>query len=136
MEIHFHGRKAKEAQMRVHEVLRDGLRDGTYSVRDFYPQDHHDVQLPRVILDAHELEDSFGQHCFGSVLASGEAIVGLPESANEGECSVCLENFEGSNKKLRVMPCSHSFHEPCIFNWLRISRVCPLCRFPLPTEQQ
>ena len=67
--------------MRVHEVLRDGLRDGTYSARDFYPQDHHDVQLPRAVVDAHGLEDSYGQHCFGSVPASGEAIVALPETS-------------------------------------------------------
>ena len=40
----------------------------------------------------------------------------LPETSSG---SVCLENFEGSNN--RTMPYSHSFHEQCIFNWLRIS---------------
>ncbi|GJN13818.1 hypothetical protein PR202_gb00564 [Eleusine coracana subsp. coracana] len=72
---------------------------------------------------------------FGGTPASGEAIVDLPETGvKEGECGVCLEDFETGNK-LRTMPCSHSFHEDCIFNWLRLSHVCPLCRFPLPTEQ-
>jgi hypothetical protein len=58
------------------------------------------------------------------VPASGEAIMGLPETiAKEGECrcSVCLE---AANDKLRMMPCSHSFHEQCIFNWLVINHVC------------
>ncbi|OEL34974.1 hypothetical protein BAE44_0004008 [Dichanthelium oligosanthes] len=32
------------------------------------------------------------------------------------------------------MPCSHSFHEGCIFSWLAVSRLCPLCRFALPAE--
>ncbi|RLM69465.1 hypothetical protein C2845_PM17G01510 [Panicum miliaceum] len=116
----------EEAQARVQEILRYGLRDGRYSARDFYfyPQHHNDVQLPRAVVDGRGLEDSYGQSCFGGVPASGEAIVGLPE------------NFEGSNSKLRMMPCSHSFHEQCIFNWLRVSHICPLCRFPLPTEQQ
>lgn len=62
--------------------------------------------------------------------------MGLPEtSVEEGECSVCLMDFEAGSK-LRVMPCSHYFHEQCIFSWLRLNHVCPLCRFPLPTEKK
>jgi hypothetical protein len=32
------------------------------------------------------------------------------------------------------MPCpnSHRFHESCIFWWLTVNRVCPVCRFELP----
>ncbi|TVU26999.1 hypothetical protein EJB05_29577, partial [Eragrostis curvula] len=63
--------------------------------------------------------------------ASVDAIADLPErSAKEGECGVCLEDFEGANV-LGMMPCAHSFHEECIFKWLRRSHVCPLCLFPL-----
>lgn len=67
------------------------------------------------------------------VPASGEAIMGLPETiAKEGECrcSVCLE---AANDKLRMMPCSHSFHD---LQLARDQPCLPLCRFPLPTEQQ
>jgi len=59
--------------------------------------------------------------------------LGLPETS--GECSVCLMDFEAGSK-LRVMPCSHYFHEQCIFSWLQLNHVCPLCRFPLPTEKK
>uniref|UniRef100_A0A0A8Y3I5 RING-type domain-containing protein n=1 Tax=Arundo donax TaxID=35708 RepID=A0A0A8Y3I5_ARUDO len=34
------------------------------------------------------------------------------------------------------MPCSHGFHERCIMGWLRVSRLCPLCRFALPAEEE
>jgi len=44
-------------------------------------------------------------------------------------------DFEAGSK-LRVMPCSHYFHEQCIFSWLQLNHVCPLCRFPLPTEKK
>lgn len=75
---------------------------------------------------------------FGAVPASGAAIVRLPETvvASESEaagkeCAVCLEAYAGGDA-LRTMPCSHGFHESCIFGWLRVSRLCPLRRFALP----
>jgi hypothetical protein len=72
--------------------------------------------------------------------ASSEAIAGLHVPAagetREQDCAVCLEDFvdeDGDSVELRTMPCSHSFHQGCIFRWLRVSRVCPCCRFPLPS---
>ncbi|GJN07036.1 hypothetical protein PR202_ga24825 [Eleusine coracana subsp. coracana] len=91
---------------------------------------------------------------FGAVPASGVAIACLPETtAGEGEeaecasqqqhargkaddeCAVCLEGYK-IGQALRTMPCSHEFHESCIFDWLRVSRMCPLCRFKLPAEPE
>lgn len=70
--------------------------------------------------------------------ASRKAMKGLPMPAvgktRELGCMVCLEDFEVGDK-LRMMPCSHSFHQRCIFRWLRISRQCPCCRFPLPSSR-
>ncbi|CAO2140812.1 unnamed protein product [Urochloa humidicola] len=74
---------------------------------------------------------------FGAVPASGDAMAALPETtvgegeAAEEECAVCLEGYEAGDK-LRTMPCVHGFHEHCIFGWLAVSRLCPLCRFALP----
>ncbi|TVU50849.1 hypothetical protein EJB05_02240, partial [Eragrostis curvula] len=66
------------------------------------------------------------------VPASSKAIQGLQE-ARAGDaglptdCAVCLQDF-GADDKLRAMPCSHAFHQHCIFDWLRRNGVCPLCR--------
>ncbi|KAF0890147.1 hypothetical protein E2562_038250 [Oryza meyeriana var. granulata] len=82
-------------------------------------------------------EDAAGGNGFGGATpASSMAMVSLPEmtvedeKGEQGECPVCLQGFEEGHK-LRKMPCvdSHCFHEQCIFNWLLISRHCPLCRF-------
>lgn len=51
---------------------------------------------------------------------------GMPE-----DCAVCLQDFD-AKATLRVMPCSHAFHPDCIFTWLRVKAVCPLCRQDLP----
>jgi hypothetical protein len=74
-----------------------------------------------------------------TVAASTKAMEGLRAPAvgdtRELGCAVCLDDFEAGDE-LRTMPCSHSFHERCIFRWLRISHLCPCCRFPLPSVDE
>ncbi|KAK1628967.1 hypothetical protein QYE76_003282 [Lolium multiflorum] len=76
---------------------------------------------------------------FGAVPASGRAIEALPETtageAREKECSVCMEVFGEEGERLRRMPCLHAFHGGCISDWLRVSRLCPLCRYALPSQK-
>uniref|UniRef100_A0A0E0MCE7 RING-type domain-containing protein n=1 Tax=Oryza punctata TaxID=4537 RepID=A0A0E0MCE7_ORYPU len=71
--------------------------------------------------------------------ASSKAIQGLREvtaaGAREDECAVCLQDLEADDK-LRMMPCCHTFHQRCIFDWLRLSCICPLCRHTLPTQNE
>jgi hypothetical protein len=85
------------------------------------------------------VDDAYRDGGFGAVPASGDAIAGLRETsaaeARERACAVCLQDFEGGDK-LRRLPCLHSFHERCIFDWLRVSRACPLCRHRLPMERE
>lgn len=45
-----------------------------------------------------------------------------------GECAVCLEAFRAGDRR-RVLPrCEHGFHAQCVDSWLRVSRLCPICR--------
>lgn len=82
-----------------------------------------------------------GRRCKRARLAaSDEAILGLPEArAGDSEaaedCAVCLQDFGAEEDTLRAMPCSHAFHQDCIFSWLRVNHVCPLCRHALPTHK-
>jgi hypothetical protein len=72
--------------------------------------------------------------------ASKTAMIALPfpefGETRERECAVCLDEFMAGGKKLRTMPCSHSFHQLCIFDWLYFNRTCPLCRYVMPSEKQ
>mmetsp|Transcript_130620 Transcript_130620/g.227107 ORF Transcript_130620/g.227107 Transcript_130620/m.227107 type:complete len:172 (-) Transcript_130620:327-842(-) len=45
-------------------------------------------------------------------------------------CVVCLEdlNTDGTAGEIIELPCLHSFHKPCILQWLRMSAICPICR--------
>mmetsp|Transcript_5423 Transcript_5423/g.9746 ORF Transcript_5423/g.9746 Transcript_5423/m.9746 type:complete len:299 (-) Transcript_5423:93-989(-) len=54
--------------------------------------------------------------------------VGGPKGAM---CVVCLEAVQGREVTL-CLPCSHSFHEKCIIEWLEYQHTCPTCRFILP----
>ncbi|XBH84309.1 hypothetical protein VPH35_072526 [Triticum aestivum] len=76
---------------------------------------------------------------FGAVPASEEEIAGLARAAvgdtREEECVVCLESFKEGDD-IRKLPCSHGFHSCCISDWLRVSCLCPQCRFALPADDE
>lgn len=52
---------------------------------------------------------------------------GGADSSSGSTCVVCLEDFS-SSVKLTKLPCSHVFHDKCIFRWLLYSKSCPICR--------
>lgn len=39
-------------------------------------------------------------------------------------CAICLENFD----KGMLLPCQHIYHQECIYEWLKASKNCPVCR--------
>jgi hypothetical protein len=87
-----------------------------------------------------EDDEAYRGSGFGAVPASAEAIEGLAKAAveettKEAECAVCMESFQEGDE-IRKMPCSHGFHESCISQWLRISRVCPCCRYALDADEK
>jgi len=66
------------------------------------------------------------------------AIRALPRMVVEGgsggdasaSCAVCLGDYDRGDV-LRVLPaCEHSFHRPCVDQWLRLRPSCPVCRTP------
>jgi hypothetical protein len=46
-------------------------------------------------------------------------------------CAVCLDDALEGVELLRL-PCGHSFHVPCISNWLAITPFCPVCKARVP----
>ncbi|EKX43091.1 hypothetical protein GUITHDRAFT_73314 [Guillardia theta CCMP2712] len=51
----------------------------------------------------------------------------VPENSevSGSDCAICQCALQGSMKK---MPCSHAFHENCLFEWLQVHNTCPCCR--------
>ncbi|KAK4057848.1 hypothetical protein OIO90_001067 [Microbotryomycetes sp. JL221] len=73
-------------------------------------------------------------------LPAGMQPLRLPPS--QASCSICLIDYEvppmatdeNSNEwepePLRLLPCGHAFHAPCLESWLVVSGRCPLCQRP------
>ncbi|GIY96554.1 hypothetical protein CEXT_72521 [Caerostris extrusa] len=48
-------------------------------------------------------------------------------------CSICLDTSR--NRKMRLLPCSHSFHNRCIQKWMKSNPKCPICRNSLEEKE-
>ncbi|GMT30987.1 hypothetical protein PFISCL1PPCAC_22284 [Pristionchus fissidentatus] len=44
---------------------------------------------------------------------------------NADVCAICLQDM--TEGQIRVTPCCHLFHSPCLKKWLSVKQVCPLC---------
>lgn len=66
---------------------------------------------------------SAGEGASGAVKAASEP--GAGDDAALG-CSICTEDFT-VGEDVRVLPCNHKFHPPCVDPWLvNVSGTCPL----------
>ena len=43
------------------------------------------------------------------------------------QCGVCLAGYHAGEVMARL-PCQHEFHEPCLAEWWRVRKTCPMCR--------
>jgi hypothetical protein len=89
------------------------------------------------------VDDAYPGGGIGAVPACGVAVAGLPravageaEAAREEECAVCMDGFREGEELRMPCPSEHRFQESCIFRWLTVSRVCPVCRFVLPPAKE
>ncbi|XP_051207714.1 E3 ubiquitin-protein ligase RING1-like [Lolium perenne] len=116
-----------------------GMEDVGYGIRP-----SHIDSLVASARDCYQLRlrrRPYGGGRFGAVPASEAEIARLPKATagevREKDCAVCLESFqEGEEMRKMTCPGSHCFHESCILKWLRVSRLCPMCRFALPPEHE
>ena len=50
------------------------------------------------------------------------------ENQQPDQCRICLE-FYNPGEELRMLPCFHRYHKPCVDTWLtRMSSKCPICK--------
>lgn len=64
----------------------------------------------------------------GELKALPVSVFNRKDNANPETCAICLEEYV-SGDKLRILPCSHEFHIPCIDQWLTTRRpFCPICK--------
>ncbi|KAL2478483.1 RING-type domain-containing protein [Forsythia ovata] len=52
------------------------------------------------------------------------------DNPEQEECCICL-NKPCVGEEILILPCLHTYHSKCIFDWLMKSKLCPLCRKPM-----
>ncbi|KAK9834257.1 hypothetical protein WJX81_000593 [Elliptochloris bilobata] len=62
----------------------------------------------------------------GSGLGPSIGAAAAAAAVEEEQCAVCRMEFEGG-EDVRVLPCAHVYHPPCIEQWLLLNKACPIC---------
>ena len=97
-----------------HDNIASMLLDATgLRLSQFAPLKPYDIKSPAVSFDAGA--DALRRHDSGRIL-----------------CTICQEPLK-FGEMVRVLPCGHAFHDPCIIPWLggekmTNNRTCPVCK--------
>ncbi|KAI9226383.1 MAG: hypothetical protein DHS80DRAFT_32804 [Piptocephalis tieghemiana] len=87
-------------------------------------------RLRRAWARTHEEGGNDGIHDGLSPVPSREAQSRLLEwfTVMQGEeCTICLGEYE-QEERVGTLWCHHTFHHECVYEWLRTSAQCPLCK--------
>ena len=76
---------------------------------------------------AEECNDSDSVHSAGSSPGCGGWLGKRRIEAEDAQCVVCLGSYTHGTR-VRQLPCTHHFDQPCIDTWLRVNASCPLCK--------
>ncbi|XP_042510501.1 RING-H2 finger protein ATL70 [Macadamia integrifolia] len=88
------------------------------------PTDHHSITV----------EEGFDEATLRSFPKVFYSQAKLRKDTTASCCSICLQDYKGTDM-LRLLPyCGHIFHVKCVDPWLRLHPTCPVCRnSPAPT---
>ncbi|KAL4501585.1 hypothetical protein ABPG72_018636 [Tetrahymena utriculariae] len=50
-----------------------------------------------------------------------------PQLSQAEDCCICFVTFV-EKETLGMLPCAHKFHTNCIDNWIKVKKLCPLCK--------
>lgn len=64
------------------------------------------------------------------ILSSLPRLACISHSKDEICCVICLDDLKAGQTVVRL-PCFHQFHEECIVEWLKCSKLCPIDKMNL-----
>ena len=128
-----------------------GVHRDTQIDQDFEINQDHDTETENSLNGAgYDDQDSFVSHNDDVLDPSSEEEKGadlskLKETSykiqenkedqakvEKANCAICMEDIVQGNKVIELS-CSHMFHAPCIFKWVKDKNSCPYCRKPVTT---
>lgn len=73
----------------------------------------------------------------GGAAGAGEGSAGAGGGGVGGAAAAAKKSEKKVERKPLVLPCGHSFCEPCISQWVKTNKVtCPICRAPIDRDEQ
>ncbi|XP_008795341.2 E3 ubiquitin ligase BIG BROTHER-related-like [Phoenix dactylifera] len=58
---------------------------------------------------------------------------GSVQDGNTDQCVICRLEYE-DGESIVVLSCKHAYHSECIYKWLQINKVCPICSTEVSTS--
>jgi len=55
------------------------------------------------------------------------AVSKITDDTEAKSCVVCLTDM-AKGEKIKILPCTHIFHIKCIDKWLKVNKLCPICK--------